>query len=161
MILGKALNETYIPLTIDADYLDYVTHWKYLGTTLAAGPHLSFSARPDITSFFRATNSVLNVLSDAPEQILLALLHTNCVPILTYACAVKEYSASDMSDCNVAVNNACRKIFGFKDWRSIRTLREMFGFKSIYILFHNARDKFLNSCHSHRNPIIRFLSTLS
>ena len=37
------------------------------------------------------------------------LLHTNCVPILTYACAVKEFSAKEMTNCTEAMNDAIRK----------------------------------------------------
>ena len=111
-------------------------------------------------SFFRATNAVLNVLKGAKEHVLLSLLYTNCVPILTYAASVKEYLASKMSDCNVAVNNAFRKIFGFKEWRSIRILREIFNFESFYVLFKTAREKFLASCACHPNPVIKFIHNL-
>ena len=116
--------------------------------------------RPDLSSFFRATNAVLNVLSGAHEQILLTLLYANCVPILTYACSVKNYSASDMSDCNLAINNALRKVFGFTEWESIHILREIFGFKSIYFIFKKAQDRFLVSCHHHQNPIISFIASI-
>ena len=59
---------------------------------------------------------------------------------LTYAASVKEYSASEILDCNVAMNNAFWKIFGFKEWQSIRILREIFNFESIYVLFKTARE---------------------
>ena len=78
------------------------------------------------------------------------------MPILTYACAVKEYSSSDMSDCNVAMNNAFRKIFGFKQWHH----RELFGFDSLYNIFKKAQDKFLVLCQSQANPIVKFISNL-
>ena len=126
---------------------------------LVSGKRFSFSARPDISSFFRATNAVINVLKGAHEHTLLTLLHSNCVPILTYACAVKHYSSSDMSDCNVAMNNAFRTIFGLTDWRSIRTLRAMFGFKSLDDTFKVAQDRFLASCRSHTNPIVSCIAS--
>ena len=70
-------------------------------------------------------------------------------------------SSSDMSDCNVAMNNALRKIFfGFKQWQSIRYLRELFCFESLYIIFKKAQDKFLALCRSHTNLIVQFVSTL-
>ena len=103
---------------------------------------------------------MLNVLSGAHEQVLLTLLYANCVPILTYACSIKNYSASDMSDCNIAVNNALRKVFGFTEWQSIRTLREIFGFKSIYVIFKTAQDDFLESCRRHHNSIISFIASI-
>ena len=146
-----------IPLIINDEPLDYVTKWKYLGTTIAAGKTFSFIARPDITSFFRASNSILRVLDDAHEMTQLTLLYSNCVPLITYACEVKQFSSTEMSDCNVAVNNALRKIFGFNRWQSIRALREMSDFPSLHELFEKARKRFLSSCKVHFNPIIRFL----
>ena len=86
------------------------------------------------------------------------LLYTNCIPILSYACSVKEYSATEMSNCNVAINNVFRKIFGFTRWESIRVLRQEFGLKSIYEIFKIAQDKFASSCLSHPNPIVSLLA---
>ena len=104
MIIGRSYGKICSDITISGQPIEWVTEWKYLSTTISAGKHFSFSARPDITNFFRASNSVIHVLTDAHEHTLLTLLHTNCVPILTYAFSIKEYSASDMSDCNVAMN---------------------------------------------------------
>ena len=158
MVFGQSFKDNNLcSLTINNNAVDFVTEWKYLGVTIKNGRRLGFSARPDLTSFFRATNAVLQSLNGAHEHVLLSLLYSNCVPILTYACDVKEFSNADMSDCNVAMNNAFRKIFGFKQWQSIRYLREFFGFES---LFKNARDRFLGSCRFHHNPIIRTISQL-
>ena len=77
MTFGKSFDLPIAPLTISGDSIDSVSEWKYLGTTLAAGKSFSFTARPDISSFFRATNSVLNVLNDAHEHTLLTLLYKN------------------------------------------------------------------------------------
>ena len=67
---------------------------------------MGFVARPDAAAFFRATNFILNFLPGAHEHVLITLLYCNCVPILTHACAVKEYSAAEMTNCNIAVNNS-------------------------------------------------------
>ena len=133
MVFGKSFRDPCKPLTIGRENLEFVEEWKYLGTTIVSGKVFAFTARPDISSFYRATNAVINVLTGAHEHILVNLLYTNCVPVLTYACSVKQYSASDMSDCTLAMNNALRKVFGLKDWRSIHTLRQEFGFKCLYV----------------------------
>ena len=157
MVFGKCSMDGLMPLSLNNCQIDYISEWKYLGTTLKAGSRLTFTARPDLSAFFRATNSVLSSLSGAHEHTLVTLLYTNCVPVLSYACAVKEYSAAEMSMCNTAVNNALRKVFGFSRWESIRTLREIFGMKSLYDIFKTTQDKFLISCRSHYNPIIKHL----
>ena len=153
MIFGK------IPLTLCGSGIDYVDEWKYLGVTIKNGRSLGFSARPDIASFFRACNAVIHSLPGAHEHTLVTLLYSNCVPILTYACAVKEYSSSDMSNCNTAVNNALRKVFGFSRWESIRILREMFGMKSLYDIFMVTQEKFLRTCRSHNNQIVTHIAS--
>ena len=160
MIFGKSFKEPITPLTINGLEIQFVDEWKYLGTTLVAGKSFAFTARPDLSAFFRASNTVLNVLTGAHEHTLLSLLFTNCVPTLTYACSVKEYSASDMSNCSIAMNSALRKIFGFTDWRSIRYLREIFGFSCLYTIFKNAKDRFASACRHHHNPVISFIASM-
>ena len=71
-----------------------------------------------------------------------------------YACAVKEYSAAEMTNYNTAVNNALRKVFGFNRWESIRCLREFFGMRSLYEIVTTSKDKFTQSCKSHPNSVI-------
>ena len=157
MTFGRSRFDDSIPLIINDESLDYVTEWKYLGTTIGSGKSFSFIARPDITSFYRASNSILRVLDNAHEMTQLTLLYTNCVPIISYACGVKQFSSAHMTDCNIAVNNALRKIFGFNQWQSIRTLREMSGFPSLHDIFEKARKRFLASCRVHSNPVVKFL----
>ena len=161
MIFGKGSdNYNAMPITLNGLALDIVSEWKYLGTTIKSGRSFAFSARPDISSFSRAANSVLNVLTDAHEHVLMNLLYTNCIPILTYACAAKEYSSSDMTDCNTAINSVIRKIFGFEHRQSVRLLREISGFKSIYEIFTIARNKFRRDLKNDHNPVIRFIASI-
>ena len=47
------------------------------------------------------------------EKIIIKILYIICVPMLLYACNVKEYSCSENTDFNTAVNNAVRKIHSF------------------------------------------------
>ena len=158
MVFGKNTS-SLMPLSLNGSQIEYVHEWKYLGATIKSGCRLGFAARPDIASFFRATNSIMNFLPGAHEHTLVTLLTTNCVPILTYVCAVKEYSASEMTSCNTAVNNALRRVFGFTRWESIRSLREVFGVKSLYDIFKTTRDKFSVSCRTHPNQTVAFIAS--
>ena len=147
------------PLQLNGTVIGDVKEFKYLGTTIVAGPTLSFSAQSELLSFYRASNSVLNVLSGAHKRVLMSLLYSNCVPVLTFNSSVKQFSSSQMSDCNIAINSAIRKIFGYQRWESVRHLREEYGHKSIYELFKTAEIRFLTLCEVHCNPIVRFLLT--
>ena len=88
------------------------------------------------------------------------LLYSNCVPKLTYGAAVKDLTASEKNQYNVAVNNAVRRIFGFRYWQSIRQLREFYGFDSIEVIFAKAHNKFRVALANHGNALLRFLHQL-
>ena len=68
MIVGKNYDKPCSNIYIENIPLESVDELKYLGTTIKAGKQFGFTARPDISSFFRATNSVLNVLKGAHEH---------------------------------------------------------------------------------------------
>ena len=89
---------------------------------------------------------------------MLQLSHSCCIPILSYASAVKEYPTRQLQDCTKAINDAVRLIFGYDRWESVRTLRESFGYKSLVELFQKAEMKFDASLLSHHNPVIKHLT---
>ena len=82
---------------------------------------------------------------------MLHLLYSSCIPVLTYAGAVKEYPSRQMQDCCTAMNDALRFLFGYNRWDSVRSLRESFGYKSLVELFHGAKTKFDASLYAHVN----------
>ena len=137
--------------------IEYVDKIKYLGTTITSDSGFSFSAAPELQSFYRSVNSILNVVQKPDEITQMHLLFSNCVPILSHASAVKEFSTREMHTCNTAVNDAIRKIFSFQRWESIRELRGYFGYKSITEMFSIAKDRFEKSLPTHGNPILSFL----
>ena len=151
----------FCPLLLGCCPLEFVSEYKYLGVWISSNKGLCFSATSTIRSFHRAANSIFHGRVKLDQQVLMRLLYSNCVPIITYGCAVKEYSSSDMHRCNVAVNNAIRKIFSYAVWQSIRHLRISHGYKSIYELFENAKRKFLSGASKSMNAVVLHLATLS
>ena len=89
---------------------------------------------------------------------MLHLLYSCCVPVLTYACAIKEFPARQMQDCSTAMNDSLRFLFGYNRWESVRTLRQSFGYKSLVEIFQRAKNKFDASLFSHINPTIRHIA---
>ena len=69
-------------------------------------------------------------------------------------------TSREMSDCNLAMNNAMRKACGFHDWRSIREIRDLYGVQSLYVIFKKTQDLFKQKCLSHPNPIVSRLARL-
>ena len=99
------------PLKLYNQPIEYVSEWVYLGTTVVSGRTFSFSPNNDLRSFFRAANSLLSSLQKPNELVMMKLLYSMCVPIISYAAEVKFFKSSDMHTCNVALNDAIRRIF--------------------------------------------------
>ena len=161
MVVGPNANwPSLSPLLLDNTPLEFVTEYKYLGVVLCTGKILCFSATGAIRSFHRAANSILYGQIKPDNHVLLKLLYANCVPILTYACAVREFSSPDMYRCHVALNNAIRRIFSFRVWQSIRHIRMENGFQSLYEIFASAKRKFLDNALISSNSIVSHLASI-
>ena len=97
MIVGndRADLTLFCPLLLGNSPLEFISEYKYLGVVLSADKGLCFSATTTIRSFYRAANSVLHSRVKPDQRVLMRLLYSNCIPIITYGCTVKEYSATD------------------------------------------------------------------
>ena len=142
MIVGKPIQTQISPLYLNNEPLEFVNSYKYLGVEICTGKSISFSVVAALRSFHRAANAILYNRVKPHNDILMKLLYTNCVPIITYASAVREFSSSDMRRCHVAINNAIRKIFSFSTWQSIRHIRVSYGYKCVYEIFALSNKNF-------------------
>ena len=133
--------------------IDCTEKIKYLGTTIVNKSGLSFSAAPELLSFYRSVNLILNIINKPDEVTQMHLL----ISVLSHACAIKEFSSRELLDCNTAVNDAIRKIFSFHRWESVRDLRSYFGYKSLTDMFSIAKAKFENALLFHANPVLSSL----
>ena len=140
--------------------IEFVSSFRYLGFNILSGTCLRFSSSECLRGFFGSVNSIFSLLTKPKENVLLQLLYSNCVPKLTYGASVKNLSAGEKHQYNVAVNNAVRRIFGFRYWQSIRQLREFYGFDPIEVIFAKAQNKFRVSLANHGNTLLRFLHQL-
>ena len=154
LLFGKADRENISDLFLDSKSLEFVKEWKYLGVTVVAGSNLSFSARPALSSFYRAVNSIFSVMLKPDEFVLMNLLYSNCVPILSYGADTVEFSSKDLRDCNTAINDAIWKIYSYNCWESTRLLRQSLGFPSIYEIFGRRSKAFLNNNLRSRNEVL-------
>ena len=161
MLIGKGHTHDKPKLFINDQQIEFVSEWKYLGATLTAAKSLSFSPKRDLSNFYSSFNSIHNSHTRPSELVLMSLLYSNCVPCLTYAADVKNLPASDMSKCNSALNNAIRRIFGFNQWESIRTLRSQFGYPDIYTIFEKRRLSFYTQLENSSNGVLKLFLSIS
>ena len=113
MIFGKLASDLDVLacLQINSTEIEFVRSYRYLGFHVISDSHFKFSSSECLRGFYGAVNSVLSVLRRPRENVLMQLLYSNCVPKLTYGAAVKDLTAAQKYQYNVAVNNAVRRIF--------------------------------------------------
>ena len=96
-------------------------------------------------------------LGNPSHQVAMKLLYANCIPIMTYGSAVKQFTCAEMQSLNVAINDSIRKIFGYNRWESVRELRLSFGYESIYSIYANAKKRFLKGLEESSNPVLQHI----
>ena len=162
IVFGKLNNSlsSLAKISFQGETVEFAKSCRYLGFHIIAHTHFKFSIDEDLRGFFGSVNSILSCLKKPKENVLIQLLYSNCVSKLTYGAAIKDLSALEKNRYNVAVNNAVRRIFGFRYFQSIRQIREFYGYDSIEVLFAKAKKCFLDPLYRHDNSVLRLLSTL-
>ena len=94
------------PIVLNGSNIDYVNSVTYLGTTIVNDKGFSFSSANDLSKFYRASNSILRAINKPSEEVMMHLLYSCCIPILSYASAVKDYPSRQMQDCTTAMNDS-------------------------------------------------------
>ena len=140
--------------------LSYVNEYKYLGVHVVSGKTFVTSHVKPLIKFRSSANTVLNVSHRPSEHILMKLLYAMCIPNLTYAADVIEYSTKQMQALNVAHNDSIRRIFGYNRWESVRYLRLSCNYPSLTDIFWKRSRIFHQRLPSLGNPTLRFLSEL-
>ena len=162
MVFGKITksSSSLAKIIVNGESIEYINSCIYLGFYVTSSTCFKLSTSEDFRGFFGSVNSILSSIQKPRENVLMHLLFSNCVPKLTYGAAVKQLNAIETRQYNVALNNAIRRIFGFRHWQSIRQLREVYGYDSIEVMFAKAKKRFYDSLSNHQKGVLRFLSTL-
>ena len=79
------------------------------------------------------------------------------------AAKLKFFSNAEMNDCNVALNNAIRRIFTYNRWESVRHLRQQLRFPNLTEIFYSRSTQFLKNCLNGKtqNEVIFRLATFT
>ena len=159
MFFGKGTHNS--SFTMYGKSLVYVDRYKYLGVTVLAGPHFTASHLKPLINFRSTANTVLNVNRKPSEHILMKMLYATCVPHLTYASDVIQYSVNQMHSMNVFLNDCIRRIFTYNRWESVRYVRISFGYPSLTEIFEKNSTRFLRQLPSLCNPTLEHLYKLT
>ena len=140
------------------DTLEIVDSYKYLGVTVVAGKVFSTSFTKPLIKFRSSANTILNVRCRPSEQVQMKLLYSICVPNLTYASEVCNYTPSQIRPITVALNDSIRRIFSYQRWESIRFLRLSFGYPSVTDIFYKRSQRFYTRLSKMRNDTLNYLN---
>ena len=149
------------PLLLNKKPLQFVSEWKYLGVLVITENGFYCSANKPRTSFYRSSNSILNVLKKPSKAVLMRLLFSICVPNITYGCDVVNYHHKAKESLHIAVNDAIRRIYSYNRWESIRTLRQSEGYDSVTEIFSQRKASFEKSLPQIGNSFLSILSQVN
>ena len=145
-------------ISLHCSSIEFVKTCKYLGFYIVSSTYFK-------VFFWRGSVRVLWMckfgvdIYDIPKRKCINSIIVHQLRAKTHIWC-SRLSASEKQQLNVAVNNAVRRIFGFRRWESIRYLREFYKFESIEVMFEKAKRNFNTSLMTHSNQILRFLSSL-
>ena len=135
--------------TINNVSIPWVSHWKYLGVTLQAGPTFQCCIKDKLSSFYRALNSILRIEGNADEMVKLRLLESHCLPILTFEIEVIHVpNHNTRRQLRVAYNSIFRNLFQYTYRESVTDLQHSLGRKTWEELLELRKLKFSRSCAS-------------
>ena len=158
MVFGDSYSSLKpLPIVLNGQPIEYVSEWTCLGCLIQTDKRFCFSCKDDLRSFRSSANSILSAVKKRNE-VIMQLLYSICVPILSYASEVKQFSDAQMHECHVALNDAICRVFGYNRWESVRSLRLEFGYDDMYTIFAKRRKNFDSQLSVMKNETINSLN---
>ena len=158
MVFGNS--QPIKPLQMYGRELQFVQEIKYLGVTIVSGKSFSISIAPMLRKFRSAANTILNAHRRSSETVMMKLLYAVAVPLLTYACETLPFTARQLNEMTVALNDVIRRIFSFHRWESVSYLRQMCGYQSITEMVRYQTDRFFKLFPRVDNPALTYLKAI-
>ena len=130
MVFGNTVDlNKLLCVGITSKAIVWVDSCSYLGIKLIS--EKSFSNDVQNRKFFGAVNNILSNGRILSEECLIELIHKQCLPILTYGCCNWNLNNEGKRQISVCFNRAIKKIFGYRDYESVKDI--LFGFKLLPI----------------------------
>jgi len=117
---GNMFNDNMMDLLIGSSTIGWVSNLKYLGLLFLSEKHVEIDVCPFLHKFCASVNAIFTHSKFVHENVKLCLFAPFCLPLLTYELNAVFISRTQLNKLNAAWNNVYRKIFGFKQWESVR-----------------------------------------
>ena len=115
-------------LKLNKNDIDWAEQWSYLGVDLVSHTKFNCCIEQKLRKFYRSMNSILRVEGRSNDTMMLKLIESHCLPILTYAIETITVCDRDKRrQLRVAYNSIFRRIFGYRNYESVRALQSFLG----------------------------------
>ena len=144
MYFGKR-RSSLAKLSLNENSIEWADKWTYLGVDLISHTQFNCCIDKKLKKYYRCVNSILRVEGRSNDTMMLQLLETHCLPILTYAIEVITVCNRDKRrQLRVAYNCIFRRVFGYRNYESVRALQSFLGRPNWEELVDKRTSKFLN-----------------
>ena len=108
-------------------------------------------------SFYRTANAILGKVGGrAPEDVILELIRSKCLPALLYGLEACPLRKSDISSLDFVVNRYFMKLFQTNNIDIVNYCRAQFGFDLPSTVVEKRSKKFVAKYRSCENVICKF-----
>ena len=143
MYFGKKCDGIHL-LSLNDRPVEWVNTWRYLGVDLVSGRNFSCSASERIKKFYRCANAIFRIEGWSDDLTMLRLVESHCLPMLTYGIEVAHFpDARERSKMRAAYNSLFRRIFGYRNFVSVKQLQLSLARPTWELLLEKVRVNFL------------------
>ena len=128
--IGKSFDMVISRMLIGNEHMEWVNECTYLGVKLMSGKIFTTVVDNNKRKFYVAFNDLVCNGWFLSEEILMEIFVKQCVPILMYGACNWRMNAEEYRKVCVCFNRAIRRVFGYKDFESVRGI--LLGF-SIFL----------------------------
>ena len=145
MYFGKR-RSNLAKLNLNGNPIEWADKWTYLGVDLISHTQFNCCIEQKLKKYYRSVNSILRVEGRSNDMMMLQLLETHCLPILTYAIEVITVCNRDRRrQLRVAYNCIFRRVFGYRNFESVRALQSFLGRLNWEELVDKRTNKFMDT----------------
>ena len=110
--IGSRHNNPCRNIIVGDQSISWVKETKFLGVFIKSGNYFSCNWHEAKSNFYKASNAILSKLGSNPStDVCLKLIHSQCVPILTYGLCAVSILPSDANKLSFAYNSIFCKLF--------------------------------------------------
>jgi len=120
----------------------WVAEMRYLGVYFMQSCSFKCSLDHAKRSFYRAANSIFGKIGRiAPEEVILQLVKSKCVPVLLYGLEACALNKSQIGSLDFVINRFFMKLFKTNNIEIVNACREQFSFQLPSVVLLRRKEK--------------------